>query len=355
MKRHLYLIVFVLFAVTLSGCTVPGVTKKTPSSESALYLSTDAGTNWQKSNNFYTAAGVKSFADASVLDVAIDPQDPNAFYLATEQYGLLFSYDGGKIWQQVLAGIGKVNAVTIDPKNTCTVYATILNRVYKTTDCSRHWTYQLIEAKTRPNDQIVTVPLDPIETSKIYSGSSGGALFVSVDAGVSWTVLNYFKSQINKIIINPKNNKIMYVATASDGIFKTVDGGTTWNQLFTADITKSFPGIKAYRALALDPMVDDGLIYASKTSLFITGDGGETWRNVNLLTPPKSTDIKSVAVNPFDSNNIYVASTGIMYVTTDGGQTWSTKKILSSRNPKHLRLTGDRASVLFLAVQGVLK
>ena len=356
MKRLLNIFGVVLLATVLSGCTVPGVIGEVKTStEAALYTSIDNGSNWLKNTSFYNASGVKSFADASVLGVAIDPQDSKAYYLGTEQYGLLFSYDGGKVWQQALADIGKVTAVVVDPKDSCTVYATILNRIYKTTDCSRHWTYQLIEAKTRPNDQIVTTNLDPIEPSKLYSGSSGGALFVSQDAGTSWSVINYFKDQIAKIVINPKNNKIIYVATAKAGVYKTTDGGETWSELFTGDVLKSFPQIRDYRDLKLDLTTDDGLIYASKTSFFITGDGGQTWRNINLLTPPKTTDIRAIAINPLDKNNLFVASPGILYVTNDGGQTWATKKIVSVRNPKHLLLTGDRANVLFLAVQGVLK
>lgn len=358
MKNILKIFGIGLLVVSLSGCTVSdflGTSPKAPTEESAVYVSSTNGDSWQKSFSIYSVKGGRSFVDAVINWAVVDPQDSKAIYLATDQYGLLYSFDGGVGWHQTLNDIGKVTSVVVDPKNTCTVYATILNRVYKTTDCARHWTYQLIEAKTRAGDQITTIQLDPIDTQKIYAGSTGGSMFVSMDAGVSWTVINYFKSQIAKIVINPNDHNAIYVATLKDGLFKSIDAGETWIELLTNDIVNSFPQVKEYRHLDINPTVANGLIYAAKNVFFISEDGGETWRNVTLLTPPKSTNISTVAINPLDKNNLFVTVSGILYISNDGGETWKTKKILSSRAPKYLLLTGERANVLILGVYGALK
>lgn len=357
--KHIFKILGIgLLVVGLSGCSVTqyfGLGSSAPSNESAVYISTTNGDDWQKSFSLYSTKGPKNFVDAVITGATVDPQDDKAIYLATEQYGLLYSFDGGSGWHQALTDVGKVTSVAVDPKNTCTVYATILNRIYKTTDCARHWTYQLIEAKTRVGDQITSIQIDPVETEKIYAGSSGGSLFVSIDAGTSWTVVNYFKSQITRILVNPNNKETVYVATTKDGLFKSSDGGQNWIELLTKDIVDSFPQVKDYRYLDLNPTVSDGLIYAAKNVFFISEDGGQTWRNITLLTPPKSTNISTVAINPLDKNNLFVTVPGILYVSNDGGQTWKTKKVLSPRSPKYLLLTGERANVIILAVQGALK
>jgi photosystem II stability/assembly factor-like uncharacterized protein len=355
MKHFIKLAIVSLFAISLSACSIPGFSSNKLTADAAVYLSTDIGTNWQASRTISTKQGLKDFSDASVVSVAVDPQDNKAIYMATEQYGLLYSYDGGLSWQQTLTDTGKVTAVIVDPKNTCVIYATILNRLYKTVDCSRHWTYQLIEAKTRPNDQITSVQINPIEPQKLYAGSSGGALFSSPDGGMSWSVVNFFKSQVNKIIINPNNQEIIYVATQKDGLFRSADNGANWQELFSNDIKSSFPQIREYRDFKINTTARDGLIYAAKNVFFITEDGGQTWRNVTLLTPPKATNISSIAINPLNKDNLFVAISGVLYTSLDGGQTWSTKKINSNRQPKNLLLIGDRFEILFLGMFGIKK
>jgi photosystem II stability/assembly factor-like uncharacterized protein len=135
----------------------------------------------------------------------------------------------------------------------------------------------------------------------------------------------------------PGNPAMVYVATASGGLFKTANAGTTWTPIFDHASTISIGDI------AVDPHNPDvvwlgaGEANARNSVSFGDGiyrtlDGGKTWRNMGL---GDTHHISRVVVNPLNSNIVYVGALGHntgpnpdrgVFMTTDGGETW--KKVL---------------------------
>ncbi|HEY6392343.1 MAG TPA: hypothetical protein VIX89_13745 [Bryobacteraceae bacterium] len=135
----------------------------------------------------------------------------------------------------------------------------------------------------------------------------------------------------------PGNPAMVYAATASGGLFKTVNGGTTWTPIFDRQSTISIGDI------AIDPNNSDvvwvgtGEANARNSVSFGDGvyktlDGGKTWRNLGLRD---THHISRIVINPLNTNIAYVAALGHntgpneergVFMTTDGGETW--KKVL---------------------------
>jgi photosystem II stability/assembly factor-like uncharacterized protein len=135
----------------------------------------------------------------------------------------------------------------------------------------------------------------------------------------------------------PGNPALVYVATASGGLFKTVNAGTTWTPIFDHGNTISIGDI------AVDPHNPDVVWLGSGEAnarnsvsfgdgVYRTLDGGKTWRNMGL---PDTHHISRIVVNPLNSNIVYVGALGHntgpnadrgVFMTTDGGETW--KKVL---------------------------
>ncbi len=341
-----------LLTLLLSGCLIK--VKDKDLDTGGVFKSGNLGEAWQQTTAIYRVGEiVKSFSQVNVTSMVMDPSDHQALYVGTQENGMFYSYNGGEGWQQTLTGFGRVNDLAVSPRERCIIYAAIGNRVYKSTDCSRHWDYQLIETRDNPNNQIVTLAIDPYDTRVIYSGTSGNGLFISEDAGYSWRVVKFFNDKLSKIIINPKDSRILYVALASKGIFKSLDKGQSWQQLFDEKLLKDKANLLIYRELLLDPAIDDGLLYASQQGLSRSKDGGRTWEEIKLLTPPSGTTIYSLGINPKNNEEIYYATSKALYRSQDGGKNWITRKLPSDRAANFIVIDWQNPNVIYLGMAKV--
>ncbi|HVZ17279.1 MAG TPA: hypothetical protein VG897_09195, partial [Terriglobales bacterium] len=138
----------------------------------------------------------------------------------------------------------------------------------------------------------VGVPGDP---NVFYTGSVGGGVWKSVDAGVTWSPI--FDGQpiasIGAIAVAPSNQNVVYVGTGESDIRSTLSSG-------------------------------DGVYKSS--------DAGKTWKNIGLRD---SRQISKVVIDPTNADVVYVAALGHAYgpndergvfKSTDGGATW--KRVL---------------------------
>ncbi len=350
MKKLLVLLPLLLLFLT--GCLIS--VKTDQAADGGVYKSPDQGDTWTAISSIYRVGETtRSFASNDVISIAVDPTDRQAIYVGTEAGNLFYTYNGGEAWSQSLSQVGKINALAVDPVDRCVIYAAIDNRVYKSVDCSRHWDYQLIETRADLNHQITALAIDPYNPAIIYAGTSGNGLFVSSDRAYSWRVNRFFEDRISKILINPKNSKIIYVATVGKGIFKSIDQGQTWRAIFEGKLEEGRGGALSYRELIMDPTVDDGLFYASSYGLLRSLNGGETWQELKLLTPHKTTVIYSLAINPKNGQEIYYGTAEALYRSHDNGLNWVTRKLPSQRAAKHLLIDPQNPKILYLGVKKV--
>ena len=131
----------------------------------------------------------------------------------------------------------------------------------------------------------------------------------------------------------PANDpKRMYVAFATGGLWVTSDAGNSWTPLMDQESAFAI-GDTAVSKDGNTIWVGTGERNSQRTSyagsgIFKSSDSGKTWRNMGLQ---ESHRIGKVLIDPRNENTVYVGAIGALYSqnpnrgvykTTDGGKTW---------------------------------
>jgi len=145
-----------------------------------------------------------------------------------------------------------------------------------------------------------------------YISVTHGQLFVSNDAGQSWSPVSEEGINARGVAVDPFETSRLYLHTFGAGILISRDGGASWlpagAPMDSGDITQLVPS----------PQVP-GLIWArKKQDLYRSEDGGVSW---SAVLP--GTEIVGVALSPADPGRVYaVTSTPEILESLDGGASW---------------------------------
>lgn len=298
---------------------VIGLIRIDPSRPERIYLATDTGTtadvmlrSTDDGRNWSVFVD-----DFRTNTIAIDPTNSQILY-APHSYGSFGdvnkSVDGGSTWvRRGCCGNGFITDIQVDPHEPATVYtgvalaSTNTPGVFQSTDGGTQWRNIFSGAS------VLTLAIDPSDSRVLYAGARAapadpfgvpraGGVYRSADAGLSWTQI-LSKTQVNAIVINPRDPQLLYAATEGAGIFKTTDGGASWRRSNTG-----LAGLFV-RALVLDP-VNPHVLYAGlyEGGVFRSVDGGATWRAIS--NGLRSTSILSLAIDPQRPYIVYAGTNG---------------------------------------------
>ena len=192
----------------------------------------------------------------------------------------------------------------------------------------------------------------PSQPDVFYLGASGGGIWKTVDAGISWTPVSDGQIEtgsIGSLEVAASNPDIVWAGTGSAairsnviigrGIYKSADAGTTWRHMGLREAGQ-------IGSVAIHPSQPDTVWAAALGSpygpnpergVFKTTDGGATWRRVLFVN--EETGARVVVVNPANPDEVYAglyrafrkgwdivsggpASEGGIYKSVDGGVTW---------------------------------
>ena len=280
-----------------------------------LFKSTDAGRTW-------TAVGL---ADTRhVGRVVVHPADADTVYVAAlghlwgpnEERGVFKSADGGKTWTKSLfldENTGVVD-LAIDPSDPDTLYAAAYpcrrdafaggapksqwgptGGLHKTTDGGKTWAKL---AGGLPERDI---------------GRCGVAVWAK-DPNVVYAVV-----QTDKTAGPADNVGQVAKANAADidrgGVFRSDDKGKTWKKL-----NDLVPRPFYYGQVRIDP-ADDKRIYVLGIAFHISDDGGKTFQ------PPGKgfvvhSDHHALWIDPADTNRLVLGNDGGVYVSKTKGRTF---------------------------------
>jgi photosystem II stability/assembly factor-like uncharacterized protein len=168
--------------------------------------------------------------------------------------------------------------------------------------------------------QVLSLAIDPGNSSIIYAGTRDGGVFKSTDGGTSWQGANQGlpREQITTLKIDPSHPATLYVGVWSSGIFKSKDGGATWS---AARVGMNYYDI---RDLSIDPN-NPATLFAAQVAfdivdpgLYKSTDGGLSWLAAN-----SNSDVTSVLINPANSNIVYIGfNPAVVFESVDGGVSW---------------------------------
>ncbi|WAH38075.1 WD40/YVTN/BNR-like repeat-containing protein [Alicyclobacillus dauci] len=232
-------------------------------------------------------------------------------WMTGSQGELLHTVDGGQRWKVVNLGIAKNSVITaitdtqavvavptMDPSQQGTV------SVFRTNDGGSHWSKSTIPDDL-PNDPAGQMPSTMAFSDSIHgwlvtrvpsSGMGGerpGALYRTIDGGATWQRVQATGFPSNIVAFN-------------------------WLSFVTQNVGFT---VGAKQNLGADSGVTDG----SPDMLFVTRDGGVTWKRASI-TIPKSKFVSIFPPTMFKDGEgllpVFVSHRLFLYKTYDGGKSW---------------------------------
>lgn len=311
-------------AVYLTGSTSGGLPTvnafQNAISRPCVFKTTDSGSRWQ-------GLGASLPSDL-VSSLVVDPSNPQVLYLGTDR-GLYKSTDGGARWTTLLQGSPPEapypsqylwsTTIAVDPANPRTIYVgTVTNGIYKSTDAGSSWS----PAWTGTSRFIRMISIDPRNTATLYAATDAG-LYSSADAAATWTPtglmpptgdIPYF---VSNVVLDPVTPTTVYAGTPK-GVMKSLDSGTTWTAM-----TNGFSQSTDIMTLAIDP-VDPQRLYATTTvnpTPYYTSDGGAHWARGRW--PNRLTYAHWLLIDPKVRSTIWAATPDGVLLSRDFGATWA--------------------------------
>jgi photosystem II stability/assembly factor-like uncharacterized protein len=199
--------------------------------------------------------------------------------------------------------------------------------------------------------RVVAVAGDPIRPLVFYMGSTGGGVWKTIDAGLSWTNVSdgYFKTaSVGALAVAESDPNVIYAGMGEttirgnvahgDGVYRSTDAGKSWAHC----------GLAATRSIArvrIHPQNPD-LVYVAalghtwgpnpERGLYRSRDGGQTWDHI--LTRGDKAGAIDLALDPTNPRILYAAfwesgrtpwqmisggpGSGL-FKSVDGGDTWA--------------------------------
>ncbi len=285
-----------------------------------------------------------------------EPGNPNVYYAGAASGGVWKSSDGGFNWHPVFdkETAQSIGSIAIAPSNHSIVWVgtgetfirsnvSIGNGVYKSTDAGKTWQHMGLDATGR----IGRIIIDPHNPDIVFVAALGTCygpqpergVFRTKDGGKTWERVLFVDENTgaSDLSMDPKDSNTLFAGTwqidiktwgrnsggPGSGVFVTHDGGNTWKHITGHGLPDSPLG---KIAVAVAPS-DSSRVYAlietgQRGSLWRSDDGGENWHIVNYsrLLNERPHYYTRMLVMPDNENEVYFPSNS-MGVTYDGGQT----------------------------------
>jgi photosystem II stability/assembly factor-like uncharacterized protein len=197
----------------------------------------------------------------------------------------------------------------------------------------------------------INVPSGEEDKNTLYCGVEPSALFVSRDAGQSWSPVKGLLEHphrakwtpggggqcLHTIAPHPADRKRMIIAMSTGGAYRTNDGGETWqarNQGVRAEFNpEKYPEFgQCVHKIARDPKNPDRLYLQNHWGLYRSDDDGDTWKDIANGVPSDfgfamvahPHDADTAYIVPIESDEYRCTPEGKLrvYRTRNGGKSW---------------------------------
>ena len=166
-------------------------------------------------------------------------------------------------------------------------------------------------------------PGRPDEPDTLYCGVEPSALFVSKDAGASWSLVQGLWDHphrekwtpgggglcLHTILPDASNPKRLYIATSTGGVYRTDDGGRSWRAsnkgIHTYFLPEKYPEFgQCVHKMVQHPSQPQRLFLQHHFGVYRSDDAGDSWKDVGKGLP--SDFGFPIVVHPRKPDTIYV-------------------------------------------------
>ena len=294
----------------------------------AALLALPASIEAQKLDALVFRAVGPALTSGRVADLAINPLNPDEWYVAAASGGVWKTTNHGLTFEPLFDDQGSysIGCITLDPSNSHTVW------------------------------------VGTGENNNQRSVAYGDGVYKSTDGGSSWTNVGLKTSEhIGMIAVHPKNSNIVWVAAygplwssgGERGIYKTTDGGTSWRRVLNVSEHTGFNEVH------LDPR-NPNILFATahqrrrhvhtyvsggpESGLWKSEDGGETWTEVKNGIPSGDKGRLSLAISPVNPDLHYLMVEGHgTYRSTNRGASYSKRSDHATSGNYYVELIASRS------------
>ena len=301
-------------------------------------------------------------ASGRIADLAVDPHDPNTWFIASASGGVWKTTNAGTTFNPVFdhEGSYSTGCVAIDPHNSLVVWVgtgennsqrsvSMGDGVYKSVDGGKSWKNTGLKA----SEHIGKIIIDPRNSDVVYVAAQGPlwaaggdrGLYKTTDGGKTWKAILSVSPDtgVTDVVFDSSNPDTLYAAsyqrrrhvyTLIDGgpesaIYKSTDAGATWTKLDKNGLPKEDMGRIGLAVGRKNPNIVYATVESTKKAagFYRSKDGGANFVKMNEYVA-QGMYYGEIFVDPNDDDRIYSMDVWI-HVSDDGGKTW---KMLPHRN-----------------------
>ena len=288
--------------------------------------------------------------------LACDPKTPDKLLAGTAGGGVWRSLDAGRTWAPTMRKHEhNIGSLALDPRNPKVVYCGTGEAnlsadsyagigLYKSSNFGTSWRLIASSVKTGIPTRIGAIAVDPFDSSHVMLGGvshsytdqspSSGGLFLSGNAGSTWTRLDFVSTSsywCHSVEFHPARQGCVFAAVTEkgvkNGIWVSKNGGVTWRQA-----TAGLPATDQFgrTRLAIAPSRPDTIYAISARAdsdvllgIFRSDDAGQTWRNVtaNFGSEGQMSYGLTLAVHPQNPDHVLCGGVDL-HLSVNGGATW---------------------------------
>ena len=300
---------------------------------------TNGGGLWRTLNGGESwAPAVDRARDTGFLCVKAHPKV--AGYLAAglrsisynQDGGVLLSTDGGVTWQSIGPPDPtlSVNDIALNPNDPDTLYAATQNLLLKTVDRGKSWKVLLSYTTPALWADLPTIIMHPNDPQTLLLAQRSLGVVRSSDGGATWTRVDTDWDQNDRqtmLAWSPSDGNIVYAervlpqrvkedgATRQMAMYRSADAGRTWTRM---SVREAYHQERYDMSLTVDP-TDSNRVIVANTEMIISTDGLRTF--ASPYNRPHDDHLRTVFA-PSDPKIVYNGNDGGVWKSADRGFGW---------------------------------
>jgi len=211
--------------------------------------------------------------------------------------------------------------------------------------------------------------IDKNNPSLMFAGGISGGLWRSTTHGGSWVKVNDTASSLMVSCITQAANGDIYYGTGEalvnvangtpgggfegEGIWKSTDGGNTFHRLPSTWGTGNMANFKWVNNMGADPVNSQRIYAATVTGLWISKDGGTTWKIAHDASGSSFNGANVTTVKVGTDGTVACSKNGKIYVSPNGNDsTYAKISSLPVEGRTELAISPSNPNIMYACVGG---